>query len=162
MARTCTICNHKDRKEIDKALLKGTSFRTIAGQYRVSKSALQRHKENCIPVHLVKARDAQEVAQAGDLLAEVRELQARTLDILSAAENAGDLRAALYGVQQARGNSELLCKMIAHLEERERQAGFHEQRENHEEIQRLARDPVFTNALHQALNAAEEAGLIET
>jgi hypothetical protein len=30
MARTCTICTHRDRATIDEAILAGTSFRNIA------------------------------------------------------------------------------------------------------------------------------------
>lgn len=47
MARKCTICEHKKRDQIDSALvLEGASLRDIAGQYRVSKSALKRHMDN--------------------------------------------------------------------------------------------------------------------
>jgi hypothetical protein len=45
MPRVCTICAHPKRADIDKALLSGQAYRTIAGRWSVSKSALLRHKD---------------------------------------------------------------------------------------------------------------------
>jgi hypothetical protein len=66
----------------------------------------------------VKAQDAEEVAQAGDLLAQVRSLQRRALAILDTAEQEGDLKVALRGTREARGNLELLSKLLGELDER--------------------------------------------
>lgn len=44
MPRVCTICAHKQRTEMEAALLDGASFRDIAGQFQVSKDALARHR----------------------------------------------------------------------------------------------------------------------
>ena len=61
----CSICIHLKRKEIDEALLiSPLSLRDIAGQYKVSKSALQRHKEDHMPLELIKSRKADEVCKA--------------------------------------------------------------------------------------------------
>jgi len=42
----CTICLHEKRDEIEAAILKGESQRSIASQYNVSQSAVGRHKKN--------------------------------------------------------------------------------------------------------------------
>jgi len=55
MPRTCKACNHRKREEIDRALIKGDSFRDIAGRYAISKSALQRHKEDHLQVAVREA-----------------------------------------------------------------------------------------------------------
>ncbi len=62
MGRQCTVCGHKDVEEINKLLLSGTSFRDIAGQFDLSKTALARHKESHIPKELLKSNDIQEIA----------------------------------------------------------------------------------------------------
>jgi hypothetical protein len=67
---------------------------------------------------LLKAREVEEVAQADDLLDQVRNLQGHALDILERAEKAGDLRTALAAISQARGNLELLGKLAGELDER--------------------------------------------
>lgn len=68
MPRTCTLCNHARRDELDRALLGGASFRHIAAQFGTSTSALQRHKAEHLPKALVKAKAAGEVFRAESLL----------------------------------------------------------------------------------------------
>jgi hypothetical protein len=103
---------------INRALDEGIAFPVLVAKYRVSKDALSRHKANHLPATLVKAQEAQEVARADDLLDEVRSLQARTLTILDRAERVGDLRTALRAIKEARGNLELLAKLMGQIDER--------------------------------------------
>ena len=79
---------------------------------------MYRHMIEHLPAHLLKAKEVEEVAQADDLLDQVRHLQGRALDILERAEKAGDLRTALSAISQARGNLELLGKLAGELDER--------------------------------------------
>jgi hypothetical protein len=46
MTRTCTICTHDQRADIETALARGEPYRHIADRFRVSTAALQRHKEH--------------------------------------------------------------------------------------------------------------------
>jgi hypothetical protein len=117
MPRTCTICTHPQREDIDAALVAGQeSARRIAALFRVSDDAITRHRAH-IPPALARAQAATEVARADTLLDQVRSLQTRTLDILSKAERAGDLRTAVSAIGQARGNLELLAKLVGELNE---------------------------------------------
>jgi hypothetical protein len=70
MPQTCTACRHPNRPDIDGAILRGESLRDIARQSRLSKDAVARHKPHVLKT-LVKAHDAQEVARADSLLADV-------------------------------------------------------------------------------------------
>lgn len=117
MPRTCTACLHPDRPEIDHALVRGTAYRTIAKQYGLSDSAAFRHQREHLPKLLAEAAEAEEVAHADTLLAEVRSLHARTLSLLDAAEQAGDLSVALRAIREARGNVELLARLAGELQE---------------------------------------------
>jgi hypothetical protein len=116
MPRLCTVCSHPERGLIDDALLAGATYRHIAARFNVSTGALQRHREH-IPFHLVKAQDAAEVAHADNLLEQVKSLQARALTILDKAEASGDLRTALSAIREARGNLELLAKLLGELQQ---------------------------------------------
>jgi hypothetical protein len=116
MPRVCSICSHEDREEINAALLSGAPLRDIARRYATSKDALARHREH-LPLRLVKAQDAAEVAQADTLLEQVKSLQARALTILDKAEASGDLRTALSAIREARGNLELLAKLLGELQQ---------------------------------------------
>ncbi len=118
MPRTCTICAHPERDEIDFALVGGESARSIAGRYRtIDERAIRRHRSNHIPAGLAMAHEAEEVASADNLLDQVRDLQARALSILDKAEDSGELGIALRAIREARGNLELLGKLAGELNE---------------------------------------------
>ena len=119
MARRCTVCDHPQREEIDMQLVCGESYRTIADHFGLSKTALIRHKESHIPDALVEAQDAGEVAQADDLLAQVKALQDEAQSILGEARAAGDLRTALRGIGQALSCLELLSKIEGRLQDQQ-------------------------------------------
>jgi hypothetical protein len=87
MPGRCTICTHDSLPEINKALVERQAFRTIAGQYGVSKSALLRHHDDHLPASLVKAKEASEAAQADALLAQVVDLRDKALGVLTKAES---------------------------------------------------------------------------
>lgn len=70
-----------------------------------------------MPLALVKAQEAEVIAEADDLLGQVRALQGRALTILDKAEAAGDLRTALTAIREARGNLELLARLLGELQE---------------------------------------------
>ncbi len=118
MPRSCTVCEHPKREEIDRALVGETSNLSVSSLFGVSESAVRRHKANHLPARLVMAEKAAEVAQADALLEEVRELQARTLAILEAAEETKQHRTALSAIREARSNLELLAKLLGELDER--------------------------------------------
>jgi hypothetical protein len=119
MPRRCTVCDHPERHGIDESLVSGAPYRSVAKRFRLSESAVYRHKtQQHLPAHLLKAREAEEAARADDLLDQVMNLQAHALNILDRAEKAGDLRTALAAISQARGNLELLGKLAGELDER--------------------------------------------
>ena len=118
MPRTCTICCHPERAAIDKSLVGGTPCREIAALYRVSPDAVERHAANHLPLTLARAKAAEDVARADDLLAEARRLKEITNHMLARAVQAGDLRTALAAIREARGNLELIGKLLGQLDER--------------------------------------------
>jgi hypothetical protein len=116
--RSCTVCTHPDRAKIDEALVGGVAFPALVAEYRVSKDSLSRHKANHLPAKLVMAQAAEEVAQADDLLGQMRDLHTRTLAVLEAAESTNQHRTALSAIREARSNLELLAKLLGELDER--------------------------------------------
>ena len=107
----CSCCTHPEREAIDAALVNRDSLRDIAGHFKVSKSAVERHKAEHLPATLAKAQDAKETAIADDLLAQVKALRGKSISILQKAEAAGYLRTALLGIREARSCIELLAEM---------------------------------------------------
>lgn len=115
MGRTCVTCIHPQHEAIDKALVTGEPYRNVAKHFGASPPSVYRHQQDHLPVALVKAKKAQGVAHGDDLLAQLRELQGKALEILTQAEKAGDLRTALMAVREVRGTLELVAKVTGEL-----------------------------------------------
>ncbi len=116
MPRSCSICLHPEREEINAALLSETPLRDMARRYATSKDALARHREH-LPVHLVKASDAAEVIQADTLLGRLLSLNAETMAILKEAR-AGRIKnneLALRAIARAEKQLELQGKLLGEL-----------------------------------------------
>ncbi|MDP8218225.1 MAG: hypothetical protein P9M03_05820 [Candidatus Theseobacter exili] len=77
---------------------------------------MKRHKKYHLPKALKKAKEVKEVAQADSLLDQVKMLQTKSLSIMKRAEREGDLRIALTAIREARGNLELLAKLMGEIE----------------------------------------------
>jgi hypothetical protein len=61
----------------------------------------------------MKAKEAEEITQADNLLEQIKDLQKRALKILSEAEKAESWKVALGAVRECRSNLELLtCPLI--------------------------------------------------
>ena len=113
MPRVCTVCVSPARAAIDEALAtRSDSFRTIADRFRLSKTALIRHKADHLPAHLAKAAEAEAVTSASSLLEQMLDLQRRTLAILNTPDNQ---RVAVAAISQARQNIELLAELTGKL-----------------------------------------------
>ena len=65
--RLCSICSSAHKADVEDALLLGTSVRAIASQFALSKSAISRHRHNCL---------GPKVAAASRLLATAAETRA--------------------------------------------------------------------------------------
>lgn len=118
MPRTCSICIHAKRSEIEKCLIDSVPYRIIASRFGTSPTSLQRHKADHLPGKIVQAKAVQEIEEAGDLLSQVQSLRRKSLDLLDKAERAGDYRTALAGVKEARACIETLLEVEGKLDRR--------------------------------------------
>ena len=115
MPQTCSICRHERRKMIDGELIEGVPLRDIARRYGVSKDALARHKSEHLPERLSRAKAAETVASADNLLDQLDQLRKRAMSLLDQAEAAGDFSTALRGVREARACLETLAEVSGEL-----------------------------------------------
>jgi hypothetical protein len=117
LTRTCTVCKHSQKDDIDTALIGNGTFRYISEKYNVSTGALQRHKKEHLIHRLAEVQKAKDVAlnkfaekaaheareeidQSGDMLTQIQDLGKRALSLL------------------ARGCIELLAKIEGRLDDR--------------------------------------------
>jgi hypothetical protein len=111
--KSCSICSHAQRAQIDACLVSNGSLRDIAGQFAVSRSALDRHKKH-VPKALTLAKEAEEIAEAETLLSQIQKLTRRAYGILDRAEKSKP-GVALAAIREARSCLELLGKLSGEL-----------------------------------------------
>jgi len=129
----CTICNHPQRVEIDKALVAGATYREIAQRFGVSRDALYRHRKNGhIAEQIAKVARKKEIRQAEQIAAAVEEKERhevasvdKLLKIIEAllaeclgmvrGATAGDENTKLRAVREARETAKLLLEVQGEL-----------------------------------------------
>ena len=62
MGQTCKTCHHPNVQAIDKSLLAGEPYRSVARQYEASPPSVYRHQQDHLPAAMVKAVEAAEMA----------------------------------------------------------------------------------------------------
>lgn len=104
------------REEIDHALLSGKTYREITGNFPVSKSALERHRDH-ITASMLKAKEATEIARGDDLVEDLRTLAIEANRLKSQAEESGNVRAAIAALREITRLIELRAKIAGELKE---------------------------------------------
>ena len=98
-------------------MVNGDPFRRIATQFSLSEASVRRHKADHVSLFLAKAKAAQEISQADDLLAKVAGIEAEARRIAKKAEKAGNLSVAMSGVRELARLVELLAKLRGELQQ---------------------------------------------
>src|SRR5258706_6002792 len=110
MPRTCTVCSHRKLAEIDAALLGNESFRNIANQCGVSRSAVYRHQQH-IPEKPDQVNALALAPRPDTLMGKIIQLGDEARRLGKKAEDAGDLRGALAAVRELVRIVELLGRI---------------------------------------------------
>jgi hypothetical protein len=119
MTRTCTVCAHPLRHEIDKALVGGSaSFRNIAERWGLSTTSVFRHRTTCLPATLVKAQEAEDVRQALDVVQQLRHINSAALRVLQDAKAAGNGDLVLKAVDRVMKQVEVQARLLGDLDDR--------------------------------------------
>jgi hypothetical protein len=117
LPRQCKVCNHKQLDEINRSLIKSPNISELSRRFDLPWDSLKAHKKNHLPANLVKAKTADEAAEAESLIKQLQDLQDRTLSLLTKAENTRDHNTALRAISEARRNIELLAKITGELQQ---------------------------------------------
>ncbi len=100
MVKRCSVCNHPSRPEIDQGLMAAVPYRTLAGQFGLSPSALCRHTK-----HLARALDAQQrcedESQQAALLDRLDLLNTRLDRLFNSAADLRSLHVALGCIRES-------------------------------------------------------------
>ncbi len=117
MPQTCTVCTSPQRAAIDRALIAEVPLRDIAGQHGLSKSAVDRHKAEHLPGHMVKAQAQEDVRTAIDVVKQLKAINAATLAILQDARNTKQHTVALMAIDRVQRQIELQAKLLGELQQ---------------------------------------------
>lgn len=115
MPRTCTICAHNDRSEIDAALLNGEPYRRIAQRYAASPDAVNRHKREHLSSQMAqaaRANGAADVRTAIDVVQQLRAINDEAHAVLIDARESRDGELRLKAIEQVRKQIELQARLI--------------------------------------------------
>jgi hypothetical protein len=104
--RPCSVCSSPHRQQIDLEIVKGTPIARISRRYAdLTDDAISRHAKRHIPsetlLEALERRSDDEKAHGTGLALEARKMRAKAIQLLLAAEQAGDLQGALRGVREA-------------------------------------------------------------
>jgi hypothetical protein len=117
MPRKCSICIHEQRPEIERSVLAGDSFRTVAQRFRVSRDAVVRHRKH-LTLTVAKPLGSKQITQSESLIAQLDELKSEAQRLKQKAESAGDYRAALAAVRELCRIVELVAKLCGQMDAR--------------------------------------------
>jgi hypothetical protein len=96
----CTVCNHPSRPEIDRALLGGVPFRTLAATHGLSASALFRHTRH-LRHQLVLQELQTDQSETSAFLEKLELLEARLDRLFRQAEDSRSLHVSLGCLQES-------------------------------------------------------------
>lgn len=119
MPRSCTVCTHPDRADIDKALVSGTTPYELAARYStIDRMSFQRHKDNHLPQVLVKAQEQEDIRQALDVVKQLKAINSAALNVLREARDTGDHDIQLKAIDRIQRQIELQAKLLGELDDR--------------------------------------------
>jgi hypothetical protein len=119
MGRSCSICTHPNRVEIDEAIAAGTGFRSIARSFRgISADSIGRHAVSHLPIAVIAAAEIVETERAFDLIGKVHRYITHAESILADAESTGKPTLALAALDRALTCVGVLAKLTGEIDDR--------------------------------------------
>jgi hypothetical protein len=96
----CTVCHHPSRPEIDRALIDGVPYRTLAAAHGLSASALCRHTKH-LRHQLVLQERRTEQTHVSQFLEKLELLEARLDRLFRQAEESHSFNVSLGCIQES-------------------------------------------------------------
>jgi hypothetical protein len=115
MPRTCTICTHAARENIDSSLVRRVPYRAISLRFGVSKDALSRHLNEHLAEYVQKALNEYGLEKGVKVLDKLTSILNRLDGFLDEAEDKRDAREFVVVAGELRKELELLAKLQGEL-----------------------------------------------
>jgi len=116
MGRTCTICSHEKRAEIDIDIASGKSYRVISRQFSIGHDSIQRHASEHIQETIKQTQVAKEEAHGLDVVKQLQIINTITLAILQEARTGKMHTLALSAIDRVQKQIELQAKLLGDID----------------------------------------------
>lgn len=123
MSRTCSLCSREDRDQIDEAIRRGDSYRSIALHFDTSHATVKRHSAHVVR-SLAKGSPPTklEIDTSHDYLADLHQIRGKIANLLKEAENQENIGASIALSKELFTMTEKLIKI--QMEQRKFMAEF--------------------------------------
>ncbi len=119
MARSCKVCQHKDRKAIETKIIRGVSHTVIGREYGISNMSVRYHTSRHLPKKLIATEEAKEIMHSTTMFDSIMELVDKTKGILKDMETKDRPLVSLACVRELRETYSFMCKISAYLSEQQ-------------------------------------------
>lgn len=142
---TCVICCKPERLQIDREIVQGANYASLAKKHGVSYNSMYNHACNHLSRQMVQAARQKDLMASMDIIGDVEDLIQRTKRILDEVEAKKRHGTALQAIRELRGHYELLSKIafalhqarLAELEQSQLNAEFDEEQAQQAAMKRL-------------------------
>ena len=110
--RRCSICRHKKRLQINKAILQGESLRSLSRRLFVSYASVRRHVPHVVK-SIAKAQEREERVTGDILLHRVNHVYARLEIALERLEREGNLPGVIIALREMRETIKTHAELLA-------------------------------------------------
>jgi hypothetical protein len=117
MPNPCKCCVHPERNRLNKAILDGQSANSLAAEYGMSRSAIQRHQRLHLKVSAVATHEARNAATIVGYAYDLYQRAGKVLDRAEALLDGSDagpraVMAAAGSLREVRQSIELLARLV--------------------------------------------------
>lgn len=132
MARSCEVCQHEDKRDIDRLIVTGVSKAKISKDYGVPYHSVVYHENNHISRQLAAAYEKKELDNASELLYRIDSIIKKAQDIFERNYDMGKDSIALKALSEQRATLELLSK-ISYALHQSKVAELEQQKESNQQ-----------------------------
>jgi hypothetical protein len=116
MARTPVVKGAKKEQQVREKLLNKEPIRAIARATGFSRKAIETYRSESLPEKLIQARNVKDIADADDVVEQIKNIQTRTLAVLDKVESEGDHALFFKGIREVRENAKLSAELAGKLQ----------------------------------------------
>lgn len=115
MGRTPVVKGARKEQQVREMLLDKKPIRAIARDTGFSRKAIETYRDESLPEKLIQARNIKDIAEADDVVEQIRSIQVRTLAVLDEVESEGDHALFFKGIREVRENTKLSAELAGKL-----------------------------------------------